>query len=203
MPQFDLLGMQIAEYTKTATGATRGEATSMGDAMNCRLELRIAEGRLYAEGGLAELLREANGGTISVGVKHIPKAAQQLLFGFSEKTRALTYTGSGGTVTTMQAVSLAASRGSTCKYVSFACFAPDMIDKQKKYTCFFVACALFSPPAYELETKGETIRFATPTTTGEFLPDDSDSGVIQEVYVADEEAEARAWCKLVVEEDIA
>lgn len=202
MPQFDLLGMQIAEYTKTENGVTRGEAISAGDAMSCNLELTFAEGRLYAEGGLAELLREATGGKISIGVKYIPEAAQKLMYGFTERARQLEYTGADGTQLTKRAVSLTAKRGMTGKYVSFACFAPDMIDKQKKYTCFFVACALFGPPAYELQTKGETIRFATPTTTGEFLPDDTDEGVIQEVYVADDILEARAWCKAVVEEDV-
>lgn len=198
MPQFDLLGMQIAEYSETANVVSYGTPMSAGDAMSCNLELTFAEGRLYAEGALAEFLRMATGGKVSIGVKYIPEAAQKLMFGFEEKTRSLTYTPKGGeNPVTKSAKSLAATADSTGHYVGFACFAPDMIDKTKKYTCFFIPCALFGPPNYSLETKGENIRFATPTTTGEFLKDGSAEGVIKEIYIADDENEARAWCAAV------
>ena len=198
MPQFDLLGMQLAEYSESNGAVTYGTPMSAGDAMRCNLELKFAEGRLYAEGALAEYLREAIGGTVSIGVKYIPAAAQQLMYGLVEKARSLTYTPkSGGAQVTKTATSLVTTADSTGHYVGFACFAPDMIDKVKKYTCFFIPCALFGQPSYSLETKGESIRFATPTTTGEFLKDGSASGVIQEIYIADDENEARAWCAAV------
>lgn len=195
MPQFDLLGMQIAEYHDTPGGVTYGQPMSAGDAMNCNLELNFAEARLYAEGALAEFLREAIGGTVSIGVKYIPEEAQKLMYGLAEKTHSVTYTPKGSeTPVTKNAISLATTADSTGKYVGFACFAPDMIDRVKKYTCFFIPCALFGQPSYSLETKGRSVRFATPTTTGEFMKDGSADGVIQEIYIADDEREARAWC---------
>ena len=198
MPQFDLLGMQVAEYTESNGHVTYGQPMSAGDAMRCNLELSFAEGRLYAEGALAEFLREAVGGTVSIGVKYIPAAAQKLMYGMDEKNRSLDYTPKGSeTQVTKTATSLRTTAVSTGHYVGFACFAPDMIDKAKKYTCFFIPCALFGPPSYALETKGQSIRFATPTTTGEFLRDGSAEGVIQEIYIADDENEARAWCAAV------
>lgn len=199
MPQFNLLGMKVAEYHNTDGVVTYGSALDVGSAMTCDLNLSFAEGRLYAEGKLAELLREATGGTISVGVKYIKQTAQQLMYGTQTKTRSLTFTPTtGGGSTTKNAVSLVTGANDTPKYVGFVCYAPDMIDRVKKFTCFFVACCIFGPPGYSLKTKDQNITFNTPTTTGEFLPDDSSGAVIQEIYVADDENEAKAWCAAVL-----
>ena len=55
MPAFDLRYLQVAEYKKASGGGTEyGDATPMGDAMTVALDLRFAEGRLYAESTLAE-----------------------------------------------------------------------------------------------------------------------------------------------------
>ena len=199
MPQFSLLGMKVAQYNNNNGAVTSGAAQAVGDAITCNLELTFAEGRLYAEGKLAELLKEATGGNISIGVKYIKQAAAELMYGAGTKTRSITYTPAGATeAVTVSAVSLAHGANDTPNYVGFVCYAPDMVDKVKKFTCFFVSCALFSPPSYNLQTKGQNITFATPTTTGEFLPDDSTGAVIEEIYVADDENAAKAWCAAVL-----
>ena len=199
MPQFSLLGMKAAQYNNNNGTVTYGSAVSVGDAMTCNLQLNFAEGKLYAEGKLAEYLREAVGGTISIGVKYIKQAAQTLMFGAKTKTRSLTYTPTGATAsTTVSAVSVVNGANDTPNPVGFVCYAPDIVDHVKKFTCFFVPCAIFGPPSHNLQTKGENIVFATPTTTGEFMPDDTTGAVIQEIYVADNEAEAIAWCASVL-----
>lgn len=81
MPAFDLRYLQVAEYKKKTDGTTEyGDAVSMGDAMTVALEMRFAEGRLYAESILAEYMKKATGGTATAGVKYIPLAAQKLMF---------------------------------------------------------------------------------------------------------------------------
>ena len=76
-----------------------------------------------------------------------------------------------------------------------------MVDGATKFTCVFVAKALFGAPSMAFRTReGNTITFQTPTTTGEFLPDDSAGMVIREVAVVDSAAEAVAWCKAVLGE---
>ena len=138
-------------------------------------------------------------GTISIGAKYIKTDAQKLMYGATEKSRDVTYTPTGSSSSTsVSAVSLVYGANDTPKYVGFVCYAPDLVDKVKKFTCFFVACCLFGPPAYSLQTKGQSITFATPTTTGEFQPDDSTGAVIQEIYVASDENEAKAWCAAVL-----
>ena len=100
MPQFDLRGIKIAKYVNTAGTISYTDAQQIGDAMNANIELRYAEGRLYAESTLAEYMRKAVGGTISLGVKYIKTAAQQLLFGMRSKSHSITYTPAGSTTET-------------------------------------------------------------------------------------------------------
>lgn len=193
MPQFDLRGIKVAKYVNTNGTITYTDAQAMGDAMTANLEMRFAEGRLYAESTLAEYMRKATGGTISVGVKYIKNAAQKLMFGSTEKTRSVTVSGSSTSVT-----GLVLGAKSTGSYVGIAFYAPDMVDGVEKYTCVFARKALFGPPSMTLQTAGESIQFNTPVTSGEFLADDSSNQDMLEVAICDSEAAAIAWVTAVL-----
>lgn len=190
MPQFDLRGIKVATYVNTAGTITYTNATSVGDAMNVNLDLRFAEGRLYAESTLAEFMRKCVGGTISIGVKYIPTAAQTMMFGVTSKSR---------TVGSTSITSLVTSAKDTPNYVGVAFYAPDMIDGVKKFTAIKVAKALFGNPSMTLQTASENITFNTPTTSGEFLADDSTTQAMFEVAVCDTEADAIAWVAAVLQ----
>lgn len=197
MPQFDLRDIQVAKYVNTAGTITYTDRQTAGDAMTANLEMRYAEGRLYAESTLAEFMKKATGGTISLGVKYIPTAAQQLMFGSRSKSRTVTYQSSGATATsTVSGLVLGAKTDSA--YVGVAFYAPDMIDGVEKYTCVKVAKCLFGPPSMSLQTAGENIVFNTPTTSGEFLADDSADQDMIEVAICDTEAQAIAWVTAVL-----
>ncbi len=198
MPQFDLRGIQAATYVNTNGTITYTGAQAVGDAMNVTLELRFAEGRLYAESTLAEYMRKAVGGTISIGVKYIPDAAQQMMFGSAAKSRSISYESGGQTVTT-NVSGLAIGGKTTGKYVGVAFYAPDMIDGVEKYTCVKIARALFGPPSMTLQTAGDSIVFNTPTTSGEFLADDSAEQNLIEVATVDSEEAAIAWVQAVLQ----
>ena len=193
MPQFGLRHIYAAKYVNTAGTITYTGAQHVGDAMTANIELRFAEGRLYAEDALAEYMRKAVGGTISIGVKYIKTAAQQLMFGTRSKDRSISYkNGSGVTVTaTVQSTVLGGKDEG--QYVGLAFFAPDMVDGAKKYTCVLIKKALFGPPSMSLQTAGESITFNTPTTSGEFLADDSTSEDMYEIVTVDTENAAIAW----------
>lgn len=200
MPQFDLKGIKIARYVNTSGTITYTDAQTVGDAMNVNLEMRFAEGRLYAESTLAEYMKKPTGGTISVGVKYIPAAAQKLMFGSNDKTRSVTYTPVGSTASTTASVTgLLTTAFDIPAYVGLACYAPDMVDGVKKYTCLKVAKTLFGPPSMSYQTAGENIVFNTPTTSGEFLADDSATQNMLEVAICDDENEAKAWVTAVLQ----
>lgn len=199
MPQFGLKGIKAAKYVNTAGTITYTNPTEVGDAMTANLELRFAEGRLYAEDMLAEYMRKAVGGTISIGVKYIKQTAQQLLFGVQTKNRNITYTPTGTTVTATATATSVVNGGSDLgQYVGLAFYAPDMVDGTKKFTCVFVKKCLFGPPSMSLQTMGENITFNTPTTSGEFLADDSAAQDLFEVAIVDDENEAKAWITAVL-----
>lgn len=193
MPQFDLRGIHCAKYNNNGGAITYTNVQEVGDAMTATLEMRFAEGRLYAESTLAEFMRKATGGTIALGVKYIKNAAQQLMFGSSSKTRSITAGGSSQNVS-----SLVLGAKSTPAYVGVSFYAPDMIDGVEKYTCVFASKCLFGPPSMTLQTAGENIQFNTPTTSGEFLASDAASQDMLEVAVCDTEAAAIAWCAAVL-----
>lgn len=184
MPQIGLRGMKVAKYNNTNGTITYGAPMSAGGAMTANLELRFAEGRLYADDALAEYIRRAIGGTISIGVKYIPNDAQKLMFGVTEKSR---------TVGSATVKSLQTSKQSKGEEVGVAFFGEDVIDGVSKVTCVFVPRARFGEPSMTLQTMGETINFATPTTSGEFLADHSAEGVIKDVVTVADEAAAEAW----------
>lgn len=185
MPTFDLRGIKIGKYTNTDGTITYDTPVSMGDAMSVELNLTAAEGRLYAESRLAEYKKLITGGTASVGVKYITDAAQKLLFGMSENTRNV------GTNTSQK--SLKATAKDIAKYVGMGFYAPDAIDGTDKYTAVFVYKVLFGAPGYVYATKGDSITFQTPTTTGEFLADDSEDKNIMEIAILASESDAVAW----------
>jgi len=199
MPQFDLRGIYAAKYVNTAGVITYTTPQKVGDAMTANLELRYAEGRLYAESALAEYLRKAVGGTISIGVKYIKSAAQKLMFGSADKSRVITYTPAGSSTTATASVEgLTIGAKTTGQYVGVAFYAPDMVDGVEKFTCVKIAKALFGPPSMQLQTAGENIQFNTPTTSGEFMADDSVSQDLIEVAIADTEEQAIAWVQAVL-----
>lgn len=193
MPQFDLRDIKIAKYVNTNGTITYTDAQAAGDAMTANLEMRFAEGRLYAESTLAEYMRKATGGTISVGVKYIKTAAQKLMFGSTDKSRSITVSG-----TTKSVTGLVLGAKSTGNYVGIAFYSPDMVDGVEKYTCVFAHKALFGPPSMSLQTAGESIQFNTPVTAGEFLADDSSAQDMLEVAICDTEDDAKAWVTAVL-----
>ena len=191
MPQIGLRGFKVAKYVNTNGLITYTNQTEVGDAITANLELRVAEGRLWAEDGLAEYIRKATGGTISIGVKYIKTAAQKLMFGLEEKTRSI---GTG----TASVTGLVATAKQTGNYVGFACYAPDVVDGEDKFACFFVHKARFGQPNVSLQTSNDGIAFQTPVTNGEFLMDDSEDKAIMESATVDTEAEAIAWIEAVL-----
>lgn len=197
MPAFDLRGIKVAKYVNNNGTVSYTNRQTAGDAMTAALELRYAEGRLYAESTLAEYMRKAVGGTITLGVKYIPDAAQKLMFGSVEKTRSITYQ-VGTTEVTESVSSLQLGAESQSTYVGVAFYAPDKVDSADKFTAVFIPKALFGPPSNNYQTAGDSINFQSQTTTGEFLASDSADKTLFEYVVLDSEAAAKAWVDAVL-----
>ena len=194
MAKYDLRYIQCARYVNTEGVISFTDKQKVGDAMTANIELRFAEGRLYAESTLAEYIRKCTGGTISLGVKYIKEAAQKLMFGLTEKTRSITQ--QGGTATSVK--SLVTKRSTVGAYVGISFYTPALYEGVEKYDCVFVGKCMFGEPSESTQTAGENIQFQTPVTNGEFLADDSSDGQIKEAVTVDTEALAIAWCDAVL-----
>lgn len=192
MPQFDLRHIQCAKYVNTGGTITYTNVQTVGDAMMATLELRYAEGRLFAESSLAEFMKKAVGGSVSLGTKYIPTSAQQLMYGSTSKSRSVTVDSA-----TVSVSGVVIGAKSDPAYVGISFYCPDMVDGVLKYTCVFIPKALFGPPSMSFQTAGDSIQFQTPTTIGEFLASDASTQDMLEVAVADTEAAAIAWCAAV------
>ena len=197
MPQFDLRNIKAAKYVNNQGTISYTNLTKVGDAMTANLELRNAEGRLYAESALAEYMRKATGGTISLGVKYLSDAVQQMLFGAAAKSRQITYM-VGTTTTTTSVSGVGFGAFTEGNYVGVAFYSPDMRDGVLKYFCCFIPKALFGPPSLSLQTAGENIVFQTPVTNGEFLASDASDKELFETAICDSEEAAKAWVDAVL-----
>lgn len=194
MAKYDLRYIQCAKYNNNNGVISFTDKQKVGDAMTANIELRFAEGRLYAESVLAEFIRKCTGGTISMGVKYILQAAQKLMFGMSERSRSVTP--AGGTAT--EVTSLVTKRNTVGQYVGVSFYTPALYEGVEKYDCVFIGKCMFGEPSESTQTAGENIQFQTPVTNGEFLADDSEDGQIKEAVTVDTEALARAWCDAVL-----
>lgn len=195
MPTFDLRYINIAKYKNEAGEVSYTDKTSLGEAMKAALNMKYAEGRIFAESCLADYLRRATSGTISIGTKYIPIAAQKMLFGAEDHTWNVTPKPKAPSVTIK---GLRFGTKQITNYVGVAFYAPDMIDGQEKFTCVFAHKASFGLPAMTFETQGESIKFDTPTTTGEFMPSLAKDGYLLDVAIADTQEDAVAWVDCVL-----
>lgn len=189
MPSFDLRNIMCAKYNETNGVVSYSDATKVGDAINVDIQFRYAEGRLFAESSLAEMLKKATGGSISIGVKYIMEAAQKMMYGAREKKR---------TVNGKEIPGLVYGSKDVQNAIGFAAYAPDMIDGVEKYTCVLIYRTVMGLPAMSFQTMGENIQFKTPTSSGEFMPMIAGSKDYLEVAVCDDEADAIAWVDLVL-----
>ena len=160
--------------------------TTIGDAMDVNLQFKYAEGRLYAEGVLAEYMKLITGGTISIAVKYIRAEAQKAMFG--AKDTSITVAG-----ITPATTGLAYTGADEPSAVGCAFYAPDMIDGALKYTCVFIRRVIFGLPAMVYKTKGDSLTFQTPTTTGEFMADHSATQNLVDVVTVDTVENAKKW----------
>ena len=194
MPEFDLRGIRAGKYVNTNGTVTYTDVQKVGDAMTVNLELRFAEGRLYAESSLAEYLKKAVGGTISMGVKYIMQSCQKMMFGSRENQRQISYTPAGSQAAVQKTVTgLALGAKSKGNYIGVGFYAPDVIDGVDKVTVALITKSMFGPPSKSFRTAGENFQFNTPTTTGEFMADGSEHRDMIEFATVDNEEEALAW----------
>jgi phi13 family phage major tail protein len=145
------IGLDRLYYAKI-TESEDGEETYavpslLAKAMKADLSIELAEAVLYADDGAAEVIKDFKSGKLSLGVDDIGVSVAQDLT---------------GAVTDDNGVLVSASENSGAPVaVGFRAMKPD-----GKYRYFWLYKVKFGIPATNLQTKGDSITFQTPTIEG-------------------------------------
>ena len=129
---------------------TYGTPKQLAKAMSADLSVELAEATLYADDGAAEIVKEFQSGTLSLGVDDIG----------SETASVLT----GSTIDENHVVISASEDGGAPVAIGFRAKKSN-----GKYRYYWLYRVKFGIPATNLATKGESITFSTPTIEGTVL----------------------------------
>lgn len=140
-----------AKITEDASGnETYGKPAQLAKAMSAELSVELAEATLYADDGAAEVIKEFQSGTLSLGIDDIGTTIASDLTGavIDENHVLISSSEDGGSPV---AIGFRAKKSNG------------------KYRYFWLYKVKFGIPATNLTTKGESIEFSTPTIEGTVL----------------------------------
>lgn len=149
------IGLDKLYYAKITEAPVTGEETydtpvQLAKAMSAELSVELAEATLYADDGAAEIVKEFQSGTLTLGVDDIGASVASDLTGavIDEKGVVVSASEDGGAPV---AVGFRAKKSNG------------------KYKYYWLYRVKFGIPATNLTTKGESIEFSTPTIEGTIL----------------------------------
>jgi len=148
------IGLDKLYYAKITEGEDGEESyatpVQLAKAIKADLSIELAEAVLYADDGAAEGIKDFKSGTLSLGVDDIGVSAAQDLT---------------GAVTDDNGVLISASENAGMPVaIGFRAMKPN-----GKYRYFWLYKVKFGVPATNLQTKGDSITFSTPTIEGTVL----------------------------------
>lgn len=148
------IGLDKLYYAKITEGENGDETyatpVSLAKAMTAELSVELAEATLYADDGAAEIVKEFQSGTLSLGVDDIGVIAAEDL--------------TGAKIDDNKVLISASEDGGTPVAIGFRAKKAN-----GKYRYFWLYRVKFGVPATNLATKGESITFSTPTIEGTVL----------------------------------
>ena len=146
-----LIGLDKLHYSKITEDPTGLETyatpKSLAKAIQADLSIELAEAVLYADDGVAEVVKEFKSGTLSLGVDDIGKAVASDLTG-------ATVDDNGVLISSSEDIG-------TPVAIGFRAQKPN-----GKYRYIWLYRVKFGIPAANMQTKGDSITFQTPTIEG-------------------------------------
>jgi len=140
--------LYYAKITEDINGEeTYGTPTILAKAIKADLSIELAEAVLYADDSAAYVIKEFKSGTLSLGIDDIGTAAAQDLTGAVMDDNGVL-------------ISASENEGAVVA-VGFRALKPN-----NKYRYFWLYRVKFGIPATNLQTKGDSITFQTPTIEG-------------------------------------
>lgn len=148
------IGLDKLYYAKI-TEDTNGDETyatpvSLAKALQADLSVELTEATLYADDSAAEVVKEFKKGTLSLGISDIGVTAAKDLTGAEIDDNGVVVSGSEDAGSPV-AIGFRAKKSNG------------------KYRYFWLYRVIFGIPATNLQTKGDSITFSTPTIEGTVL----------------------------------
>lgn len=142
-------------YYAKITEGTNGDETyetpkPLAKAITAELSVELAEATLYADDGAAEIIKEFQNGTLSLGIDDIGAAIASDL--------------TGATIDDNKVLISTSEDGGDPVAIGFRAKKAN-----GKYRYFWLYRVKFGIPATNLTTKGDSITFSTPTIEGTVL----------------------------------
>ncbi len=140
--------LYYATITEDEDGSeTYDTPTSLAKAISAELSVELAEATLYADDGAAEVIKEFQSGTLSLGIDDIGVTAASDL--------------TGATIDDNHVLISTSEDGGDPVAIGFRAKKAN-----GKYRYFWLYRVKFGIPATNLATKGDSITFSTPTIEG-------------------------------------
>ena len=148
------IGLDMLYYSKITEDEngeeTYGTPEKLAKAISADLSVELVEAILYADDGIAEIVKEFGNGTLSLGIDDIGSAVASTL--------------TGATIDSNGVVISASEDGGDPVAIGFRAKKAN-----GKYKYFWLYKVKFGIPATNLATKGESITFSTPTIEGTIM----------------------------------
>jgi phi13 family phage major tail protein len=145
------IGLDRLYYAKITENENGEEIYDMpvplAKAITAELSVELAEATLYADDGAAEVVKEFQSGTLTLGVADIGVDAAEVL--------------TGATLDDNKVLISASEDGGAPVAIGFRAKKAN-----GKYRYFWLYRVKFGIPATNLQTKGDSITFSTPTIEG-------------------------------------
>ncbi|AEV70165.1 MULTISPECIES: major tail protein [Clostridia] len=140
--------LYYAKITENENGEeTYATPVPLAKAITAELSVELAEATLYADDGAAEVVKEFQSGTLTLGVADIGVDAAEVL--------------TGATLDDNKVLISASEDGGAPVAIGFRAKKAN-----GKYRYFWLYRVKFGIPATNLQTKGDSITFSTPTIEG-------------------------------------
>ena len=148
MSTIGLDSLYYAKITEDENGdETYSSPIKLAKAMTAELSVELAEAALYADDGASEIVKEFKSGTISLGIDDIGITAAQDLTGSKIDNNNV----------------LVSTSDDSCSPVAIGFRAKKSNGKYRYYWLYRVK---FGIPGANLQTKGDSITFSSPTIEG-------------------------------------
>lgn len=147
MATIGLDNLYYATITETAGDETYGTPVKLAKAIKADLAIELAEAILYADDGASEVIKEFKSGKLTLGIDDIGTTVAEIL--------------TGSKLDDNKVLVSASEDGGSPVAIGFRAKKAN-----GKYRYFWLYRVKFGMPETNLETKGDTISFKTPTIEG-------------------------------------